>query len=45
MNEDFKLLAALGAAGGLIGIAKMLSSNEKLKPRQIVGREIGRAHV
>ncbi|WP_408953169.1 hypothetical protein [Lysobacter sp. Hz 25] len=40
MNEDLKLLTALGCAGAVIGIAKMLSSTEKLKPRQIVGRAI-----
>lgn len=40
MNDDVKLLASLGGAGALIGIAKMLSSDELPKARQIVGRAI-----
>lgn len=40
MNEDAKLLTALGATGVLIGIAKMLSSEEPLRARQVFGRAV-----
>lgn len=40
MQEEHKLLAALGTAGVLIGIAKMLVSEEPLKARQVIGRSI-----
>lgn len=40
MNEELKLIGALGGAGLLVGVAKMLVSDEKPKPRQVLGRAI-----
>lgn len=39
-SPEFKTIAALGATGVIIGIAKMLVSNEPIKARQAVGRAI-----
>jgi len=36
--EDIKLLGALALAGTLVAVGKLLSSEEKLKPRQVLGR-------
>lgn len=38
--EDAKLLGSLALAGAIVALGKMLSSEEKLKPRQVVGRAI-----
>ena len=38
--EDIKLLASLALAGTIVAVGKMLSGDEKLKPRQVVGRMI-----
>ncbi len=38
MQEDQKLLFSLGFAGIIIGIAKLLSSDEPIKIRQAIGR-------
>ncbi|MGQ5253980.1 hypothetical protein ACULMA_17335 [Xanthomonas arboricola pv. corylina] len=39
-KEELTLLGTLGAVGALIGIAKLLVSDEPLKPRQVLGRAI-----
>jgi hypothetical protein len=38
--EDVKLLGSLAVAGTVVALGKLLSSDEKLKPRQIAGRAI-----
>lgn len=40
MQEEAKLVGALAGAGVLVGIAKMLTSDEPLKARQVLGRAI-----
>lgn len=39
-NDELKLLAALCAVGVLIGVGKLLASDEPVKLRQVVGRAI-----
>ncbi|WP_284160217.1 hypothetical protein [Xanthomonas citri] len=39
-KEELTLLGTLGAVGALIGIAKLLVSDEPLKPRQVIGRAL-----
>lgn len=39
-HNDLKLITALGGAGLLVGIGQMLTSEEKLTPRLIIGRAI-----
>jgi hypothetical protein len=39
-TTDAKLLAALGTAGVLIGVGKMLADDKPLKARQAIGRAI-----
>lgn len=38
--EDIKLLGSLAAVGAIVAVGKMLASEEKIKPRQIIGRAI-----
>jgi len=40
MNEELKLVGALTGVGFLVGIAKMLSSDEPIKLRHALGRAI-----
>lgn len=40
MHEEVKLVGSLAGVGVLIGIAKMLTSDEPLKARQVIGRAI-----
>ena len=40
MQDEIKLVGTLAGVGALIGIAKMLNSDEPLKARHVVGRAI-----
>jgi len=40
MNEDLKLVGALAGAGLLVGLGKLLTADEPIKARQVVGRAI-----
>ncbi len=40
MNEDVKIITAIGGAGLIIGIAKILAADEPIKLRQAIGRAL-----
>lgn len=40
MQDEVKLVGALAGVGALIGIAKMLNSDEPIRVRQAVGRAV-----